>query len=96
MAFPMDAYLAVFDEAQAIVKDRASKGRDEFPFELKYIHGHGDKVQEVWERARRIRGAYLNGNAATMREDLVDLLNEAAMAIVLLDESVTKQAPVSQ
>lgn len=86
MPFPMDAYQQVFAEAQQIVLDRASKGRDEFPFELKYIHGSGDKIQEVWERARRIRGAYLKGDPATMREDLVDLINEAAIAVVLLDQ----------
>jgi len=54
-------------------------------FYERYLHGHQDKVQEVWERALRIAGADKAGDLTTMREDAIDLANEALLLVLLLD-----------
>ncbi len=90
MSFPMDKYRAILDEARAIVEDRCAKGRNaKMDFYERYLHGHKDKVQEVWERALRIAGADEVQDLATLRADAVDLVNEAALLVVLLDGKPT-------
>ncbi len=82
----MQTYRAIMREAQAIVRDRCAKGRNDFlPFQQRFIHGSGDKVQEVLERTLRIIGAYQRQEWGSARADAIDLVNEAALLVVLMD-----------
>jgi hypothetical protein len=86
MSFPLTQYEAIMAEAMSIVKDRCDRGRNDLlPFEQRYIHGHGDKIQECYERVQRIIGAYRRGRVEDVRADAIDLVNEAALLCLLID-----------
>ena len=86
MSFPMDEFDTLQAEARAIIEDRCKKGRNAtMSFYDRYLHGHQDKVQEVWERALRIAGADKVNDLTTMRSDAIDLANEALLLVLLLD-----------
>ena len=88
MPFPMDAYAAVMGEARSIVEERDLTGRnDVIPLLDKFIHGHQDVIYEIHERVCRIRGAEKTGNLIKMREDAIDLVNEAAFLVMLLERT---------
>lgn len=89
MSFPSQQYTAVLDEAKAIVEDRCAKGRNEVvPWQDKFIHGSKDVLYEVHERVCRLRGAEAISDLATMRADAIDLVNEAAFLVMLLDREM--------
>lgn len=97
MSFPMEQFDSLQAEARAIIEDRCKKGRNAtMGFYDRYLHGHQDKVQEVWERALRIAGADKAGDLRTMREDAVDLANEALLLVLLLDKATATQPPQSR
>ena len=86
MSFPMDEFDTLQAEARAIIEDRCKKGRNAtMSFYDRYLHGHQDKVQEVWERALRIAGADKVNDLTTIRSDAIDLANEALLLVLLLD-----------
>ena len=86
MSFPLEQYEEILVEAAAIVKDRCERGRNDLmPFQDRYIHGHGDKIQECFERVIRIIGAYRRGRTEDVRADAIDLVNEAALLVLLID-----------
>ena len=86
MSFPIDQYKAILEEASGIVQDRCAKGRNEVvPFYERFIHGHADQIFMVNNRVTRIRGAEAVKDFATMRQDAIDLVNEAAFLVMLLD-----------
>ena len=90
MSFPIEQFDSLQAEARAIIEDRCKKGRNAtMGFYDRYLHGHQDKVQEVWERALRIAGADKAGDLRTMREDAVDLANEALLLVLLLDHAAS-------
>lgn len=89
MSFPLAQYQAVLEEAKLIVEDRCKKGRNEVvPWQDKFIHGSKDVLYEVHERVCRIRGAEAISDLATMRADTIDLVNEAAFLVMLLDKDM--------
>jgi hypothetical protein len=86
MSFPLTDYEEVLNEAVAIVQGRCETGRNNVvPFYEKFIHGPQDVIYEIHERVCRIRGAESAGEWARMREDAIDLVNEAAFLVLLLD-----------
>ena len=86
MSFPLEQYASIMAEASAIVKDRCDRGRNDLlPFQDRYIHGYGDKIQECFERVQRIIGAYRRGRTEDVRADAIDLVNEAALLVLLSD-----------
>lgn len=87
MSFPLEQYESILSEAAAIVKDRCERGRNDATqsFADRYIHGHGDKIQECYERVQRIIGAYRRGRTEDVRADAIDLVNEAALLVLLID-----------
>ena len=86
MSFPLNQYESIMAEAMSIVKDRCDRGRNDLlPFEQRYIHGHGDKIQECYERVQRMIGAYRRGRVEDVRADAIDLVNEAALLCLLID-----------
>lgn len=90
MSFPLERYEAIMSEAQAIVKDRCERGRNDLlPFDQRYIHSHGDKVQECFERVQRMIGSYRRGRVEDTRADAIDLVNEAALLVLLIDLRTT-------
>ncbi len=95
MSFPLERYESIMSEAQAIVKDRCERGRnDAMPFPDRYIHGYGDKVQECYERVQRVIGAYRRGRVDDVRADAIDLVNEAALLVLLIDLAQASTAGV--
>lgn len=97
MSFPREQYEGIMAEAMAIVKDRCERGRnDAMPFPDRYIHGYGDKIQECFERVQRVIGAYRRGRVDDVRADAIDLVNEAALLVLLIDldaKPTTSAAP---
>lgn len=89
MNFPMAKYEGIMAEAMAIVKDRCERGRNDFlPFEQRFLNGYADKLQECFERIQRCIGAHRRGRPADVRADALDLVNEAALLVLLLDAHV--------
>lgn len=89
MSFPLNEYDSTLADARAIIVDRCNKGRNEIvPWEGKFIHGSKDVVYECHERMCRIRGAEAISDLATMRADAIDLVNEAAFLVMLLDREM--------
>jgi len=91
MSFPMEQFDSLQNDARSIIIDRCKKGRNStLGFYERYLHGHKDKVQEVWERAVRIAGADKANDLTTMREDALDLANEALLLVLLIDKATAK------
>jgi hypothetical protein len=96
MSFPLEQYQQIMAEAMAVVADRCNRGRNDLlPFDERYIHGHGDKVQECFERVQRVIGAYRRGRTEDVRADALDLINEAALLCLLIDLQAHPPAPES-
>lgn len=90
MSFPTSEYQAVMAECAAIIEDRCRKGRNGFvPFFRTRAHGSQDMTGELWQRITRILGAERLNDRATMRADLLDLVNEAALTILFLDQEAS-------
>lgn len=101
--FPFASYESVLGECQAIVHDRDQQARNAYaPFFAQFPHGVQDVTFELHRRVARVLGAekaVLNGHhgafndpqaqalTTTMRGDLVDLVNYAAFAVLLLDQA---------
>jgi hypothetical protein len=95
--FPFTAYQAVIREAHQIVLDRDGKGRNAYlSFYEGFPHGFSDASFEAHRRVARVIGVerqLANSFAAdavalkqVMRQDLLDLVNYSAFAIMLLDK----------
>lgn len=94
MPFPFDDYDRIAAECKAIVTQRDRIGRNDFlPFYQTRCHGSQDMVGECWQRISRIVGAEKTGQVATMRAELVDLVNEAIFALMFLDKEHANVPP---
>lgn len=84
--FPFETYDAILKECRAIIADRDAKGRNHFvSLYQTRCHGSQDMTGELWQRITRILGAEKNGDVRVMREDLIDLVNEAILTVMFLD-----------
>jgi len=94
--FPFREYSDIVREARQIVLDRDSKGRNAYAtFYDGFPHGLSDATFETHRRVTRVLGLerqLANGIEdkkplhETMRGDLVDLINYAVFAVLLLDK----------
>lgn len=101
--FPFEQYGLVLHEAEQLVYDRDQRGRNlRVPFYDGFPHGVTDVTFELHRRVARVLGAedkIRNGHdgafndpnaredVRTMRGDLMDLVNYAAFAVMLLDKA---------
>lgn len=84
--FPFHDYDKVLTEARAIIEDRDTKGRNShMPFYETRCHGAQDVSGELWQRITRILGAEKQGDIVTLRQDAIDLVNEAIFLVMFLD-----------
>lgn len=96
MSFPFTDYHAVLSEAKSIVEDRIAKGRNtHVPFYETRCHGSQDVSGELWQRITRILGAEKRGDRVTLRQDAIDLVNEAVFLVMFLDRETRAPAPAS-
>lgn len=85
-SFPLGDYESVLQEAAEIIHDRIRKGRNtHVSFYETRCHGAQDVSGECWQRITRILGAELAGDRVTMRQDAIDLVNEAIFLVMFLD-----------
>jgi hypothetical protein len=90
MSFPFANYDAVLSEAKSIIEDRIAKGRNtHVPFWETRCHGSQDVSGELWQRITRILGAEKRGDRVTLRQDAIDLVNEAIFLVMFLDREPT-------
>ena len=85
MPFPWADYDAVLAQARAIIQNRDSLGRNSHvEFYETRCHGAQDMSGECWQRITRILGAEKAGDAATVRAEAIDLVNEAILHMMFL------------
>lgn len=91
MSFPFQDYEAVLAEAKTIIQDRVSKGRNaHVPFYETRCHGAKDVSGELWQRITRILGAEKQGDIVTLRQDAIDLVNEAVFLVMFIDREARR------
>ena len=94
MSFPFSDYDNVLAEARGIIEDRVKKGRNRHvSFYETRCHGPQDISGELWQRITRILGAEQSGDVLTLRQDAIDLVNEAIFLVMFLDRQPTAQGP---